>query len=104
MSNSAEGEERLFELASFLAVSARGCVDEPHLYGPLRLIDALSRLVELSRHIPCVGSDPFLEEVRDRIENNKALIMHDKEKFISFLDSLVLEFSREIKRRAKSRP
>ncbi|MEM2122583.1 MAG: DUF6092 family protein [Candidatus Bathyarchaeia archaeon] len=102
MIDSTKSEEHLFELASFLAVSARGCVDEPHLYGPLRLIDGLSRLVELSRHIPCIGSDPFLERVRDQIENNKTLVMYDREKFINFLDFLVLEFAREIKRRAEN--
>ncbi|MEM2864104.1 MAG: DUF6092 family protein [Candidatus Bathyarchaeia archaeon] len=101
MGGSTEGEEYLFELASFLAVSARGCVDEPHLYGPLRLIDGLSRLVELSRRLPCISADPFLEKIRDQIEENKALIMYDKEKFIGFLDHLILEFAKEIKRRAK---
>ncbi|MGC8961951.1 MAG: DUF6092 family protein, partial [Candidatus Bathyarchaeia archaeon] len=91
----------LFELACFLAMSARGCVDEPHLYGPLRLIDGLSRLVELSGHISCISRDPFLEKIRDQIEENKALVMHNREKFIGFLDHLVLEFAREIKRRAR---
>jgi len=33
----------------FLVVSARGCVEEPHLYGPLRLVDAASRLIDIMR-------------------------------------------------------
>ena len=97
---STKGEEYLFELACFLATSARGCVDEPHLYGPLRLIDGLSRLVDLPKYAPCISSDPFLEEVKDQIEKNKALVMYDQEKFINFLENLVIEFAKEIKRRA----
>lgn len=41
------GDEYLFEILIFLATSARGCVDEPPLYGPFRLIDALSKLIDL---------------------------------------------------------
>lgn len=98
---STKGEEYLFGLACFLATSARGCVDEPPLYGPLRLIDGLSRLVDLPKHASCLSSDPFLEKVREQIEKNKTLVMYDQEKFINFLDNLVVEFAKEIKRRAR---
>ncbi|WP_272914414.1 DUF6092 family protein [Candidatus Methanodesulfokora washburnensis] len=34
-------------MLSFLVSSARGCVDEPALYGSLRLIDAAARLINI---------------------------------------------------------
>lgn len=36
-----------FKLLAFLITSARGCVDEPVLYGPLRLVDAAARLIDI---------------------------------------------------------
>ncbi|MGC8974654.1 MAG: DUF6092 family protein [Thermoprotei archaeon] len=38
-----------FKLLAFLITSARGRVDEPHLYGPLRLVDAASKLIDIMK-------------------------------------------------------
>ena len=95
-----EGNRRLFELATFLATSARGCVDEPPLYGPLRLIDGISRLAELPKYASCLSRDSFLEEVKKKIDENRGLVMYDQERFVRFLDGLVIDFAQEVKRRA----
>lgn len=49
-------EDDVFELVAFLVTSARLCVDEPKLYGPLRLVDAASRL------LGCILSSDELED------------------------------------------
>ncbi|MGB9726425.1 MAG: DUF6092 family protein [Fervidicoccaceae archaeon] len=96
MRGSAESREyEYIKLLSFLITSARGLVDEPQLYGPLRLIDAAARLISLMRS---EGMDVSkLERLEKMIEENEDLVMIDKGKFIEFLDELVLELTSIIK-------
>ena len=97
------GDKYLFDLAVFLATSARGCVEEPHLYGPFRLIDALSRLIELPKYAACIKEDPFLAKMKRVIDEKKFLVVSDTEAFKTFLESLVREFAKELKRRSLER-
>ncbi|MEM0015121.1 MAG: DUF6092 family protein [Zestosphaera sp.] len=84
-----------FKLLAFLITSARGCVDEPHLYGPLRLVDAASKLIDIMK---LEGKAPEgLERVQKTIEERKHLLMHDERKFIEFLDELVTELVNIVK-------
>lgn len=92
-------EKYVFDLALFLASSARGCIDEPPAYASFRLLDALERIIELPAHIPYLKSDPFLERVKGMIEENKYLVLTDLERFKGFLDSLVREMAKEAKKR-----
>jgi hypothetical protein len=94
------GNEYLLEIAVFLAASARGCVDEPSSYGSFRLIDALSRLIDLPRYAPCLNDDPFLRGIKAEIDEKKFLVMSDPEGFRNFLDELVRRFAMELKNRA----
>jgi len=93
------GDEYLFEIAVFLATSARGCLDEPPSYGPFRLIDALSRLVDLPKYAPCLSDDAFLRNIKAEVDKKKFLVMFDPEGFKNFLDELVHQFARELKKR-----
>ena len=95
-----DGDKYLFDLAVFLATSARGCVEEPHLYGPFRLVDALSRLIELPKYAACIKEEPFLAKMKRVIDEKKFLVVSDTEAFKAFLDSLVREFAKELKRRS----
>ena len=92
--------EYLFELALFLAASARNCIDEPPLYGPFRLLDALSRLADLPKHAPGLGEDPFLEEAKAFVDEKKFLVTTDAEGFRRAADELVERFAKELKRRS----
>jgi hypothetical protein len=47
----------------YLLTVARGCVDEPHIYGPLRLVDAISRIVDIASQVS-VLQDPFLIDLK----------------------------------------
>jgi len=89
----------VFGLTMSLLTSARGCMDEPKVYGPLRLIEALSRLATIPEHAPCIERDEFLAEAKKKIDENKQVVMQSEEEFTKFLDSLVREFTVELKRR-----
>ena len=85
-----------FKLLAFLITSARGCVDEPHLYGPLRLIDAASKLIDIMRREGMTIEE--LENFQKMIEEGKDLLMYDEEEFVKFLDKLVDELVRIVKK------
>ena len=92
-------KEFVFNLSTYLLTSARGCIDEPLLYGPLRLIEALSRLATLSQHASCVERDDFLLAAKKKIDDGKYVVMQSEEEFERFLDSMIGEFTAELKRR-----
>ena len=80
-----------FKLLAFLITSARGCVDEPVLYGPLRLVDAAARLIEIMKKEG--KATPEIVELQKLIEEKKDLVMYDEEEFIKFLDELSKELA-----------
>jgi hypothetical protein len=94
------GNEYLFELAIFLVTSARNCIDEPPLYGPFRLLDALSRLADFPEHDESLDKDPFLKEVKAFVDEKKFLVTTDVEGFTRAADELVERFAKELKRRS----
>ena len=94
------GDDYLLELVAFLATSARGCIDEPPLYGPFRLIDALSRLVDLPKYATSLKDDGFLRKIKAEIEEKKYSVMFDTVEFQNMLDNIVLQVTKELKRRS----
>jgi len=85
-----------FKLLAFLITSARGCVDEPPLYGPLRLVDAAARLIEIMKEEG--KATPEVLELQKLIEEKKDLVMYDEEGFINFLDDLSKKLAKIIKK------
>lgn len=70
-------------------------MEEPHLYGPLRLVDAASKLINIMK---LEGkATEGLEKLQKMIEEGKHLLMHDEEKFIKFLDELIVELVNIVK-------
>ncbi|MDA4111993.1 MAG: DUF6092 family protein [Thaumarchaeota archaeon] len=92
-------EEFLFEYSLFLLTSARGAVDEPHLYGSMRLLDGISRLTELYSKSKKIKPDDFLLEANSEIKANLDTIMKSDEEFVRFIDSLLVKFTDEMKKR-----
>ncbi|MEM2910141.1 MAG: DUF6092 family protein [Nitrososphaerota archaeon] len=88
-------EDEHFKLLTFLIVSARGCVDEPQLYGPLRLIDAAERLIDLMDKMGKVNDR--LREIRETIRERKFSVIREEAEFLKLLDDLVLKVSRIIR-------
>ncbi len=92
-------EQYIFELALFLLTAARGCVTEPHMYGPLRLVDAVSRLTDLYSKTNLLKTDNFLLQAKEKVDKNKYLVMASSDDFIKFMDDLISEFTEELKKR-----
>ena len=90
----------LFELAAYMATSARGCLEEPQSYGTFRLIDALGRVLRIQDYLPEAEKDQFLEKIREDIERNKFLKLTNPKAFEQFIDDLILELSKEAKKRS----
>lgn len=86
-------EAALFEHALYLVASARDCLDEPHVYGPFRMVEGVSRLIE------SFPDDPFLRDAKEQIDREKYEIMGDRDLFASWLDELLRRFAAEAKRR-----
>ena len=84
-----------FKLLSFLITSARGCVDEPQLYGPLRLVDAAARLITIWEKEG--KTPPEILKLRDLIEEKEDTVMYSEKEFIQFLDELSKELAKLIK-------
>ena len=87
-------EEEMFELVSYMAVSARNLLEEPARYGPFRLVDATSRLIDILEEAEM--SSPRLAAVRDKIEADKYSAMGTEEEFEGFLESVVFFLVDEI--------
>jgi len=88
----------LFDLATYLVASARDCVDEPPIYGPLRMLDGVNRIVQIAES-DTRFRDGFLSRMGPRLSADVMKVMSDREKFKKALDDLLLEFTDELKYR-----
>jgi hypothetical protein len=87
-------EEKVFELVSYMVISARNLLDEPKEYGPFRLVDAVSRLIEILHHMD-IGSER-LRKIKTQIDAGKDSMMGEEKEFHAFLDRLVSSLIEEI--------
>ena len=78
--------------------SARGLMDEPREYGPFRLVDTAERLISILEKYGF--ADEFLQKQRLKIEEGKYSVMEGEDKFRKFLDELMVEFAKELKKRS----
>jgi len=92
------GEEYLFEIEAFLISSAKGCLWEPKLYGPLRLLTAFSKIALLPDYVPGLKRDEFLLNLRKEIDEKITQVMTDEE-FKEFIMDISIRFAKEIKKR-----
>ncbi|MBA7567149.1 hypothetical protein ES708_08849 [subsurface metagenome] len=89
----------LIKLFCYMIISARGCVEEPKLYGPFRLIDSVGRIITLLDNEGL--ADDFLKKEKAKIEESKHLVMQDEKVFTKFLDELVIDFTSKLKRKKR---
>lgn len=88
---------KTYELIAYLASSARGLLVEPHLYGPFRCLDAISRFIEFLESSGCVELDEFLKELKKEIDEGKLLVLVDEESFKEFIINLNMKLANKIK-------
>jgi len=80
-------EDKIFELVSYMVTSARNLLEEPARYGPFRLVDAVSRLIEILEEAG--SSSERLNAIREKIDSGKYSAMGTEEEFEEFLESAV---------------
>jgi hypothetical protein len=78
----------LEELVGLLIVSARGLMDEPSDYGPLRLLDAAGRMVEALEEQGLTTTDT--PALREGIESALDAWSSSTDEFVASLDALIL--------------
>jgi len=89
----------VFGLTVSLLTSARGCMDEPKVYGPLRLIEALSALTNIYDY-DVLEKDEFLLNAKNEIDTKLVpAVMQSEEEFKTMLDDLIRRFTAELKKR-----
>jgi len=79
-------ETRILELVTYMLVSARNLLNETPEYGPLRLLEACSRLIDAFGE---TKSEATFADLRESIDEVKALLMIDKDAFVQALDGIV---------------
>jgi len=80
-------ERKVFDLVGYMATSGRNLLDETPLYGPFRLVDAASRLIEILEQEGIASSR--LSTLRERIDAGKYTVMVDADRFAKYLDEVV---------------
>jgi len=85
---------KYFQLLSFLITSARGCIDEPPLYGPLRLLDAASRVIDMMEKEKMV--DEKISNIKKLILQAIDILMVDENEFIKIVDEISKELGKYI--------
>jgi hypothetical protein len=73
------------DLISFLLSSAEITIKEPIHYGPLRLVDAVSRMIGFMEANGAVAEGDFLADLKEEIDVKKQWCMWDKPGFYNFL-------------------
>ena len=79
--------KQFLELICYTIISARNLVEEPKLYGPLRMIDVAVRIIDIlsSQDIEF----PLLPVFHKHIETAKNSLIEGEASFVANLDSLV---------------
>jgi len=83
--------EDIYDLIGYMVSSAKELVIDPKLYGPFRLVDAVSRLIGVLEKEG--AADEFMLSLRDFIDEGKFSVMTDEAQFYSFLDELVVKMA-----------
>ena len=78
----------LQEVVGFLVVSARGLIDEPAHYGPMRLLDAAARVVDALEEQGL--ATPDTPRLRDGIESVLDVWGASTDEFVALLDAVIL--------------
>lgn len=70
-----------------MSSSAKGLVDEPKLYGPLRLLESMERIIDVLESNDM--SNEFYTKLKEEIKENKYTVMQDEEEFVESIDNIV---------------
>ncbi len=88
------------ELLAFLVTSSRGVIEEPELYGSFRLMDAASLLLGFMLESGKQADEEFLQQLKNRIDTCKMLVMSDEEQYLAFTEDVVRSVTQRLKAQA----
>jgi hypothetical protein len=80
-------KEEFYRILSFCISSAIGCVNEPSIYGPLRLIETMEKFINFGIKNE-ITTHAEMDVLADYIAENKTLCMVDEEKFTKALKEI----------------
>ena len=90
-------DQDLFPLFAFLASAARSGIDEGVYTATLRLVDTISRLLEV---FPELKEEPFFKDIDGFVrEKMSKAYLASPEEYIAFLDELLRQFAVEVSKR-----
>lgn len=78
----------IVKLLTYIITSARGCIDEPKIYGSFRLVDSASKLFYLFKENNLLD-DREIENIINKIDGKKYSCMTDEQEFINMLDEVI---------------
>jgi Family of unknown function (DUF6092) len=85
----------LYELLGYLLTSARGLLEEPAEYGPLRLVEGASRLAGLMAENGSAYG-PALNGLKAGLDAGKFSVQADPPAFQRTLDQAVADYTRRL--------
>lgn len=80
-------KEDFFMVLSFFITSAIGLVNEPSIYGPLRLVEAMEKFIDFGIKNELITHDE-MGFFSQHIERNKTLCMVDEDEFTNSLKEI----------------
>lgn len=78
----------LFELIYYIIISSRNLIEEPNLYGPLRMLEIARRLLNILNS-ENIKSPMKTKDFIKQIEVTKNSIIEGEDSFVTNLDNLV---------------
>lgn len=88
--------EELFNLMGYMLTSAKGLFSEPKEYGPLRLVEGVSRLCSI---LTAMDKDnrSFYLDLQAKIDESKFSVMSNKKEFERMLEHSVSKYTDKLK-------
>ena len=84
-------KKEIIKLFTYMVTSARGCLDEPKIYGPFRLIDSISKLYSVLKENNLIENKE-VSKIIEKIEEKKYSCMTDEKEFVTMLDEVIDDF------------
>jgi len=81
-------ESDIIKIFSYIVTSARGCMDEPKIYGPLRLLNTMSKLFYILKDNGEISNEE-IGKIVEKIDEKKFSFKTDGEEFIIMLDEAI---------------
>ncbi len=75
---------KIYQLLAYIISSAIGCLKEPKIYGPLRLIDTTEKIILLFSDLG-LFQEKQLTDIANIIDEEKWLCMNDELAFVQML-------------------